>query len=114
MSEQMPQRWEVWHARFDYSEGHGYKYRPVIIVGNHPSGETLAMMVTSATNKLAMEHDYLIRDWEFAGLTKPSIARADRIVELPSGYLGTVGKIGRLSDVDTAGLSAVLDDMVHG
>lgn len=114
MSEQMPQRWEVWHARFDYSEGHGYKYRPVIVVDNHPNGEILAMMVTSTTNKLTMEHDYLIRDWAFAGLTKPSIARADRIAELPPGYLGTVGKIGSISDIDIYGLSAVLGGMVHG
>ena len=32
MSELVPQPWEIWHARFDFSEGHGYKYRPVIVL----------------------------------------------------------------------------------
>ena len=27
-----PQAWEVWHARFDYEGGGGYKYRPVTVV----------------------------------------------------------------------------------
>ncbi len=52
-------------------------------------------MVTSATNKLSLDHDYLIREWEAAGFDKPSIARLDRIAEIPPGYLGTAGRIGR-------------------
>lgn len=32
MSECSPQPWEIWHARFDFSEGKGYKYRLVIVV----------------------------------------------------------------------------------
>lgn len=63
----------MWHARFDYEGKHGYKYRPVIVVGVREDG-TLAMMVTSATNKLHLEHDYLLQDWKQAGLNKPSIA----------------------------------------
>lgn len=51
-----PQMWEVWHARFDYEEGRGYKWRPVIVVGVCESG-SLVMMVTSSTNKLHLEHD---------------------------------------------------------
>lgn len=107
-----PQKWEVWHARFDFDK-HGYKYRPVIVVGVRDDG-SLAMMVTSATNKLHLEHDYLLRDWEQAGLDKPSIARADRIAEIPASYLGTAGRIGELSERDRAAISTILNQIDAG
>lgn len=106
-----PKVWEVWHARFDYDNRRGYKYRPVIIVGVREDG-SLVMMVTSSTNKLHLEHDYLLQDWQAAGLDKPSIARADRIAEIPPDYLGTVGRIGVLSERDIAALTTVLNKIV--
>lgn len=102
-----PRMWEIWHARFDYEEGDGYKYRPVIVVGVREDG-SLVMMVTSSTNKLHLKHDYLLRDWREAGLDKPSIARADRVVEIPPGYLGTAGRIGRLTERDISAICAIL------
>ena len=72
MNNRAPHVWEIWHARFNYSEGKGYKYRPVIVIDVHRSG-LLIMMVTSATNKLHLEHDYLIRNWKEAGLDKESL-----------------------------------------
>lgn len=113
MSSAAPQKWEVWHARFDFSEGKGYKYRPVIVVGTSVSGN-MVMMVTSANNKLHLPHDYVIKFWEQAGLEKPSIARADRIVEIPPTYLGTAGRIGRLCEVDIAEIKSLLDKIVAG
>jgi len=111
MSERVPRPWEVWHARFDFSEGRGYKYRPVIVLATKPDG-SLVTMVTSVGNKLSLEHDYPIREWEAAGLDKPSIARLDRIVEIPPGYLGTSGRIGRLAEGDVAAIKAILSGMV--
>ncbi|NLH91567.1 MAG: type II toxin-antitoxin system PemK/MazF family toxin [Atopobium sp.] len=105
-----PQKWEVWHARFDFDR-HGYKYRPVIIVGVRDDG-SLAMMVTSSTNKLHLEHDYLLQDWQQAGIDKPSIARADRIAEIPASYLGSAGRIGELSERDRAAISVILNEVV--
>lgn len=107
-----PQLWEVWHARFDFQEGKGYKYGPVIVVGVHPDG-SLVMMVTSVGNKLHLAHDYVLQDWRQAGLDKPSIARADRIVNIPLGYIGTAGRIGKLSQRDAAALAAILESMLH-
>jgi hypothetical protein len=107
MSEGTPRLWDVWHARFNFDDGRGYKFRPVIIVGVREDG-SLAMMVTSSTNKLHLEHDYLIRDWEQAGLRKPSIARVDRIAFIPPEHLGTAGRIGHLSDADIERISATL------
>ena len=110
MSDPSPNLWEVWHARCESEGGRGYKYRPVIIVGVSSDG-SLAMMVTSSTNRLRLPHDYLLVDWEQAGLVKPSIARVDRIVELPPNYIGTAGKIGELSDRDVRALLSILAEL---
>ncbi len=107
MSNPEPQQWEVWHARFNFEGSKGYKYRPVIILGCKADG-SLVMMVTSSTNKLHMEHDYMIRNWKAAGLVKPSIARIDRIAEIPASYFGTAGRLGKLSDDDIASIAAIL------
>ena len=112
MSEQIPQPWEVWHARFDFSEGHGYKYRPVIVLAVRPDGSLVAM-VTGAGNKLSLEHDYPIREWQAVGLDKPSIARLDRIAEIPAGYLGSAGLIGRLADGDIAAIKTILAEITR-
>ncbi len=69
------------------------------------------MMVTSATNKLHMDHDYLLVDWEAAGLVKPSIAHIDRIAAIPTSYFGTAGKLGRLGEIDIAAITEVLSRM---
>lgn len=106
-------KWDIWHARFDFSEGKGYKYRPVIVLGVSPSG-SIVMMVTSVGNKLHLSHDYVIKEWRAAGLDKPSIARADRIVEIPPDYLGSAGFIGHLHPVDVAALTDILSTVVKG
>lgn len=105
-----PRQWEIWHARFDFNDRKGYKYRPVIIVETYADG-TLAMMVTSSTNKLSLPHDYLLADWREAGLEKPSLARVDRRVILPEGYFGRAGRIGRLSLRDIGALEAILNTL---
>ena len=113
MSSEAPALWGVWHARFNFDGKRGYKYRPVIVVGVRENG-SLVMMVTSATNKLQLEHDYLLQDWREAGLDKPSMARADRIAEIPPSYVGAVGKIGRLSTRDEIALRELLTSMAAG
>ena len=74
---------------------------------------TLVTMVTGSMNKLSLEHDYPIREWKAAGLDKPSIARLDRIAEIPAGYLGTTGRIGRLADSDITAIRAILADITR-
>lgn len=111
MSDCAPQPWEVWHARFDFAEGKGYKYRPVIVVDVRDDG-SIVLMVASASNKLHLKHDYTLRDWKEAGLEKPSIARIDRIAKIPANYLGTVGYIGSLSDRDISAITLLLSEVV--
>lgn len=73
----------------------------------------MTAMVASATNKLSLDHDHLIREWGAAGLDKPSIARLERIAEIPPGYLGTAGRIGRLAEVDIEAIRAILSEIVR-
>lgn len=108
----VPRPWEIWHARFDFSEGKGYKYRPVIVVDVAEDG-SIVMMVTSATNRLHLEHDHFISGWQAAGLEKPSIARADRIAQIPADYLGTAGRIGRLDGADIQAITRILAEIAR-
>ena len=43
----------------------------------------------------------------------PSIARLDRIAEIPADYLGTAGRIGRLSDVDVTAIIPILSEITR-
>lgn len=108
MSDARPRKWEIWHVRFSFAEGKGYKYRPSIVIGRDGE-ENVVLMVTAATNKLHMENDYLLRDWESEGLVKPSIARVDRVIEVPSSFFGTAGKIGKLTERDRREVAEALE-----
>ena len=105
-SEAAPAPWEIWHARFNFDD-RGYKFRPVLILACSQD-ELLTAMITSASNKLSLPLDTPLDDWQKAGLTKPSLVRVDRIALLPPTYLGTVGRIGRLSPRDAHRVSRAL------
>lgn len=105
-SEAAPAPWEIWHARFNFDD-RGYKFHPVLILAYSQDG-LLAAMITSASNKLSLPLDTPLEDWRAAGLTKPSLVRVDRIALLPPTYLGTVGRIGRLSPRDAHRVSQAL------
>ena len=105
-SEVAPAPWEIWHARFNFDD-RGYKFRPVLVLACSPDG-LLAAMITSASNKLSLPLDTPLKDWQAAGLTKPSLVRVDRIALLPPTYLGTAGRIDKLSPHDTHRISQAL------
>ena len=105
-SEGAPVPWEIWHARFNFDD-RGYKFRPVLVLACSPNG-LLAAMITSASNKLSLPLDTSLTDWHTAGLTKASLVRVDRIALLPPTYLGTAGRIGRLSPRDVHRVSRAL------
>ena len=105
-SEAAPTPWEIGHARFNFDD-HGYRFRPILVLACSPDG-LLAAMITSTSNKLSLPLDTPIDDWRTAGLTKASLVRVDRIALLPPTYLGTAGRIGRLSPRDAHRVSQVL------
>ena len=105
-NEGAPAPWEFWHARFHFDD-RGYKFRPVLVLACSQNG-LLAAMITSASNKLSLPLDTPLEDRRAAGLTKASLVRVDRIALLPPTYLGTAGRIGRLSPRDKHRVSQAL------
>ena len=105
-SEGAPVPWEIWHARFNFDD-RGYKFRPVLVLACSQDG-LLAVMITSASNKLSLPRNTPLTDWHAAGLTKASLVRVDRIALLPPTYLGTAGRIGTLSPRDAHRVSQAL------
>lgn len=105
-NEGAPAPWEIWYARFHFDD-RGYKFRPVLVLACSQDG-LLAAMITSASNKLSLPLDTPLMDWRAAGLTKASLVRVDRIALLPPTYLGTAGRIGRLSPRDAHRVSQAL------
>ena len=105
-SEAAPTLWEIWHARFNFDD-HGYRFRPILVLACSQDG-LLAAMITSTSNKLSLPLDTPLMDWRAAGLTKASLVRVDRIALLPPTYLGTAGRIGRLSPRDAHRVSQAL------
>ena len=97
-NEGAPAPWEIWHARFHFDD-RGYKFRPVLVLACSQDG-LLAAMITSASNKLSLPLDTPLMDWRAAGLTKASL--------VPPTYLGTAGRIGRLSPRDAHRVSQAL------
>ena len=110
-SEAAPAPWEIWHARFNFDD-RGYKFRPVLVLACSPDG-LLAAMITGASNKLSLPLDTPLDDWQEAGLSKPSLVRVDRIALLPPTYLGTAGRIGRLSPRDVHRVSQALSTLTQ-
>ena len=110
-SEAAPAPWEIWHARFNFDD-RGYKFRPVLVLACSPDG-LLAAMITGASNKLSLPLDTPLDDWQEAGLSKPSLVRVDRIALLPPTYLGTAGRIGRLSPRDAHRVSQALSTLTR-
>ena len=72
----------------------------------------IVTMVTSAQNKLSLVYDYPKLKWQTSGLDKPSIARLDRIAEIPIDYLGTSKLIGHLADDDIAAIKVILNELI--
>ena len=94
-SEAVPSPWEICQAHFTFDK-HDYKFRPVLARSPFPQwapGGDDHQRLEQASLPL----DTPLDDWQEAGLTKPSLVRVDRIALLPPTYLGTVGRIGRLS-----------------
>ena len=105
-NEAAPDPWEIWYTRFNFDD-RGYKFRPVLALTCSPDGLPAAM-ITSASNKLSLPLDTPLDDWQEAGLSRPSLVRVDRIALLPPTYLGTAGRIGRLSPRDKHRVSQAL------
>ena len=94
---------------FPYTDLSAAKTRPVVVVGselyleNYP--DLLVCYVSSQLSSAVKPLDYVLRQWQKAGLLRPSFMRPKLATVSPSLV---VLKIGAISDDDKAGLARML------
>lgn len=96
-------RGEVHLAPFLYSDLQGSKRRPVCVISSdayHEGPDVIVAMVTSSRVRIEAPAlgDVVVDDWEAAGLLRPSVVRAGRLLVLEAGFLD--GPLGVLTDRD--------------
>jgi mRNA interferase MazF len=108
-------RGEIFLAPFTYADLQGSKRRPVCIVSSpdfNRGADVIVAMVTSSRRRFDVPTtgDVVLDDWQEAGLLRPSVVRAGRllVVEVPllSARLGALSSRDLLA-VDS-GLKAAL------
>lgn len=97
------QDFDIYVVKFYYLEDKSrYKYRPALVIN-----DTLHLVakITSNTD-IRSDADYIIKDWEAAGLDKPSRVKLDDALYLkpdsPAKYLG------HLSEKDSSNIKKML------
>jgi len=85
------------------------KNRPVVVVStddyNQTTPDLLVMSITGQLTGLSHPGDYILQDWQSAGLRVPSKVQT-KIVTIEASII--TGNRGRLTDADMAGVQAGL------
>lgn len=105
-----PKQWELWVVRFNYKEGHGYKYRPILVLLCEQD-KVYSAMITSSHAMFEKSSTIPLQDWTKEGLKKPSFVRLDRIAWLPREYFATDKRIGSISENDKMAIEAALQSL---
>ena len=95
---------EVWLVRYYYDDAPTEsKVRPVVII----NGQALAIYGYKMTSQAPRnDREYVIKDLDNAGLTKKTIIRTSKYIELHENVM--IRKIGDLSAKDLASFSKLL------
>ena len=98
---------DVWWVHFPFQDKDQEKRRPAIIVDD----ETIAILAIKVTSK-EKDNPYsiFIKDWQSAGLTKPSWAIIDRIVSISEMFMDC--KIGVLSENDATKILQLIAEIL--
>jgi mRNA interferase MazF len=88
-------------VRIEFTDQSGGKWRPAVVVSsdryNDESPDLLIVSVTGNLRALPHPGDYRIRDWQAAGLLRPSLAQA-KVATVEASIIGR--KLGSLSQRD--------------
>lgn len=102
-------RGDVILVPFDFTDGSGTKWRPAIVVsGDRYNDDSPDVLIASITGNLAaLPHvgDHRLRDWQAAGLLRPSLAQT-KVATIEASAVGR--QLGRLTERDLAAVSAGL------
>ena len=87
---------------FPFVDRFGSKLRPALIVSGatyhqERPQDIIVAVISSQVHKYSGHTDYVLTDWQTAGLSQPSVARSTILTILSARI---TRKIGRLSDAD--------------
>ncbi len=90
-------------APLDFTNQSGSKWRPAVVVStgryNQITPDVVVASITSNLHAIAHPGDHRIRDWQAAGLLKPSLAQT-KLATVEASVIGR--KLGSLTDNDLA------------
>ncbi len=101
-------RWDVVLVPFPYTDFTATKRRPALIISpdNYNFGPDLAIaFVTSQMNSPSRIGDYHLKQWQAAGLPKPSMVRM-KFVTVDKAIV--IKKLGRLREEDRVEIAKAL------
>jgi len=81
--------------RFPYTDGLGYKRRPVLVLRDFEDGDILVCRITSKIYK--SKYDIFLDDWLKFGLKLPSVIRVHKIATLEINMVETI--MGQIDNV---------------
>lgn len=95
-------RWDVWAADVKFEDSPKIKSRPVLIL----EGKAIYVICLKMTGAEPRYGEYKLKDWEYAGLKKPTTIRIKKVLHLYPRDLKY--KIGELSPFDIANIETLL------
>lgn len=96
----------VYTARFPFLDSNETKIRPVIVIGK-PVGKHGIIAIVPISSRLIREDiDMAIKNWNDAGLLKPSVARVHRLSTMLQADL--IASLGELRQEESRTLQASL------
>lgn len=110
-----PRQFEIWWVPFAFPDKPGKaKNRPSVIL-QWDDGTRIALVTKVTVNTWRDEPGYVVlRDWQDAGLSKPSAVRCSQLLRLPSNLFLDDGPTGRLSAYDAGRVAWAINELYPG
>ncbi len=102
-------KYDVVVVQFPFASSSKYKARPAVVISSHAYNnnrhQTLLIMAISSQITTKESLEYVITDWEVAGLLKPSLLKAS-VATIEREVI--LQRLGTLSASDAKALDAML------
>ena len=96
--------WEIWLANVKLEDIDEYKKRPILILD---AGIKIAIALKMTSHK-PRKNEYVLMDWEAAGLKKETTVRISKYLQIVESDL--CYKIGNISPLDKLELQRILPE----
>lgn len=100
----VPPPFEVREVAFEFEDRPGvFKRRPAVVIAPKPFADSVLVLfvkITSHKPRSEFQGEVILKDWAFAGLSKPSVARCSKLALIPIERLRNSRVYGQLSNFD--------------